>query len=185
MQQKHGLPAYEPRVSNNIEGGISATLQQSAFDGKLKKFELVIEKGEVDMLSLIMIKKEAINQHVQNGPHKFQLQGKIGLVKFVDEDDQSHKTILFVNTAMYHLYFGGVSDETISEMVEQMANIIIKFGSHRSGWVIDEISRANICLAKLSPIRAGSYIPLPPYLKKHKRNLVNVHITSDHNCFLF
>ena len=56
------------------------------------------------MLSLIMHKKEVINQlisdHVQIGPHKFQLQGKIGLVMFAEEDNQSHKTTLFVNTAM-------------------------------------------------------------------------------------
>ena len=44
MPQKHGLPACEYKVSKNIEGAISATLQQSAFDGKLKKFELLIEK---------------------------------------------------------------------------------------------------------------------------------------------
>ena len=44
MQLEHGLPAYEPKVSNNIECGISATFKQNAFDGKLKKFELVVEK---------------------------------------------------------------------------------------------------------------------------------------------
>ena len=47
------------------------------------------------MLSLIMNKREAISQlisdHVQNVPHSFQLQGEIGLVKFVEEDVQSHK----------------------------------------------------------------------------------------------
>ena len=42
MPQDHGLPACEPKVSNNIEGGISATIQQSSFAGKLKKLELVI-----------------------------------------------------------------------------------------------------------------------------------------------
>ena len=56
------------------------------------------------MLSLIMNKKEVINQlisdHVQNGPHQFQIQGEIGLVMFVEEDNQSHKTTIFVNTAM-------------------------------------------------------------------------------------
>ena len=52
QEQEHGLPAYKSKVSINIGGGISASLQQSAFDGKLKKFELVIEKGEVDTLSL-------------------------------------------------------------------------------------------------------------------------------------
>ena len=190
MQQKHGLPAYEPNVSNNIEGGISATLQQSAFDGKLKKFELEIEKEEVDMLSLKMNTKEAINQlisdHIQSGPHKFQLQGKIELVKFVEENDQSHKTTIFVNTAMYHLYFGGVSDETIRQMVDQIVKTITIIGYHGSGYVIDEISRVNICLAKnIPPFRAGSYIPLPPNLKKHKRNVVNAQNTLDHNCFLF
>ena len=122
-----------------------------------KKFELVIEKWEVDMLSLIMIKKEAINQlifnHVQNEPGKFQLQGGIGLVKFVEEDDQTHKTALFVNTAMYHLYFGGASDETISEMVDQMVNKITMFGSHVSGWVIDEKSRVSISPAHISRCR--------------------------------
>ena len=143
------------------------------------------------MLSLIMNKNEAINHlisdHVQNGPHKFQLQGEIGLVKFVDEDNQSHKTTLFVNTAMYHLYFGGVSDETISEAkwltkwLTQLPCLVF----HGSGWVIDEISRVNICLAKLSPIRAGSYIPLPPNLNKHRRNAVNAHNTSDYNFFLY
>ena len=68
MQQVHGLSACEPKVSITNDGGISATLKQSDFGGKLKKFELVIEKGEVDMLSLKMNEK--------NGPHKFQLQGK-------------------------------------------------------------------------------------------------------------
>ena len=71
------------------------------------------------MLSLIINEKEAINQlicdHVQKGPHKFQLQGEIGLVKFVEEDDQSHMTTLFVNTAMYHLYFGGVSVKALAK----------------------------------------------------------------------
>ena len=80
---------------------------------------------------------------------------------------------------------GGVSDETIREMVDKMLNTITMFGSHGREWVIDEISIFNFCLAKLSPIRAGSYIPLPPHVKKHKRNLVNVHNTSDHNCFLY
>ena len=95
-----------------------------------------------------MNKKEAMNQLIsdqdQNGSYKFQLQGEIWLVKFVEEDDQSHKTTLFVNTALYHFYFGGASDETISEMVDQMVNTITLFGSHGSGWVIDEISRVNL-----------------------------------------
>ena len=115
MQQMHGLPACGPKVSNNIEGGISATLQQRAFGGKLKRFELEMKKGEVDMLSLITNKKEEVDQlisdHVQFGPRR---NWEMGLVKFLEEDDQSHKTILFVNTAMYSLYFGGVTDETIS-----------------------------------------------------------------------
>ena len=104
-------------------------------------------------------------------------------MNFVKEDDQSHKTTLFVNTARYSLYFGGVTDETISEMVDQMVNTITLLGYHGSEYVIDEISRINICLAKLFPIRAGSYIPLPPNLKKQQINVVNVHNTSDHNCF--
>ena len=74
------------------------------------------------MLRLIMNKKEAINQlifdHVHNGPQKLELQGEIGLVKFVDEGDQSHRATLFVNTAMYNLHFRGVTDETISQMVD-------------------------------------------------------------------
>ena len=135
-----------------------------------------------------MNKKEAIYQlisdHVENGPHKFQLQGEIGLVKFVKEDDQSHKFTLFLQTVMYNLYFREVSDGTISETVDQMLNTITMFGSHGSGWVVDEISRINIFSAKLSPIRAGSYIPLPPILKKQQRSVVNFHNTSDHNCFL-
>ena len=173
MQQEHWLPPCKPKNSNNIEGGISATLQQSAFGGELKKFDLVLEKGDVDMLSLKMNKKEAINWLISDH--------EIGLVKFVKEDDQSHKTTLFVNTVMYHLFFGGVSVETISAMVDQMVNTITMFGSQGSGWMIDENSRVNICLAKLSPIRARSYIPLPPNLKKQQRNVLNVHNTSDHN----
>ena len=51
--------------------------------------------------------------------------------------------------------------------------------------MIDEISRVNIFLAKFFPIRAGSYIQLPPNLKKQQRNVVNVHNTSDRNCFLY
>ena len=89
------------------------------------------------MLRLIMNMKEAINQlisdHVQNAPHQFQLQGKFALVKFVEEDDQFHMTTSIVTTAMYNLYFGGVTNETTSEIIDQMVNTITIFGFHRSG----------------------------------------------------
>ena len=106
-------------------------------------------------------------------------------MKFLQEDDQSHKITLFVNTAIYNLYLGGVSDPTISETVDQMLKTVTMFGSHESGWVTDEISRVNIFLVKLSPIRAGSYIPLLPNWKKQQRNVMKVDKTSDHSCYLF
>ena len=53
-------------------------------------------------------------------------------MKFVEEEDKSHKTILIVNIAMYNLYFGGATDGTISEMVDQRVNTITMFISHGS-----------------------------------------------------
>ena len=58
------------------------------------------------MLSLIMNKKEEINQlisdHVENGPHKFQLQGEIGLPPNLKK--QQRNVVNFHNTSDHNCF---------------------------------------------------------------------------------
>ena len=88
-----------------------------------------------------------------------------------DEEPNVEKITHFLNTEMVRVNYGGLEQGQYIEMIEHMLNSINCFASHGSGWIIERISKVTINFAKLSPMRAGSYLPLPLGLKKQNFNL--------------
>ena len=86
---------------------------------------------------------------------------------------------------MVRVNYGGLKQGRYIEMIEHMLNSINCFASHGSGWIIERISKVTIKFAKPSPMRAGSYLPLPLGLKKQNFNLVNIETKTNDKCFLY
>ena len=170
------------------------TESQTAFNGNLKKYQLNFDENEIDLLDFMMRNKEVINDFIcedsQNGSIKVQFSVEVSLMKHLtvenDEEPNVEKTTLFLNTEMVRVNYGGLEQRQYIEMIEHMLNSINCFAaSHGSGWIIERISKVNINFAKLSPMRAGSYLPLPLGLKKQNFNLVNIQTKTNDICFLF
>ena len=51
-----------------------------------------------------------------------------------------------------------------------------------SGWVFHAVTKLDITLAKLRPLRGGSYLPLPDCIKK-KEAIINMKNFKDDECF--
>ena len=77
-----------------------------------------------------------------------------------------------------------MTDDEFWENVEKMLNTISTFTSEGSGWRFSRLLAFELKFARFSPIRAGSYIALPPkYVSE--QNLLNINNINDPNCFLY
>ena len=169
------------------------TESQTAFNGNLKKNQLNFDENEIDLLNFMMRNKEVIDdfifEHSQNGSIKVKFSVEVSLMKHPnvenDEEPNVEKITLFLNTEMVRVNYGGLEQGQYIEMIEHMLNSINCFASHGRGWIIERISKVTINFAKMSPMRAGSYLPLPLGLKKQNFNIVNIEIKTNDKCFLY
>ena len=152
------------------------TESQTAFNGNLKKYQINFDENEIDLLDFMMRNEELIDdfifEHSQNGSIKVQFAVEVSLMKHLTvenhEEPNVEKVTLFLNTEIVLVNYGGLEQGQNIEMIEHMLNSINCFASHGSGWIIERISKVTINFPKLSPMRAGSYLPLPLGLKKQE-----------------
>ena len=141
----------------------------------------------------MMRNKELIDdyifEHLQNGSIKVPFSVEVSLMKHPtvenDEEPNVEKITFFLNTEMARVNYGGLEQGQYIEMIEHMLNSINCFASHGSGWITERISKVTINFAKLSPMRAGSYLLLPLGLKKQNFNLVNIKTKTNDKGFLY
>ena len=92
-------------------------------------------------------------------PQKAQFCATIELTKPVDEESPKtsadHITI-FANSKPHRVDLPGLSNESFSEITEQMILALNNFSSHGSGWPINEIKNVELRLAKTKPIQLSS-----------------------------
>ena len=156
--------------------GTSTAPTESAFRGKLRRYELSVREDELDLMNVIMRNKEEIDalidERVQEGPCKFQLHLNVSMIKFSSDTNETgdgelchEKTMLYLNSKMINVFFNGIEKATYLESIEHMVNDINMFASHGSGWIVERIEKLAVSFAAFSPIRVGSYIDLPDSLK--------------------
>ena len=85
-----------------------------------------------------------------------------------DEEPNVEKITLFLNTEMVRVNYGGLEQGQYIEMIEHMLNSVNCFASHGNWRIIERISKVTTNFVKLSPMRAGCYLPLPLGLKKNR-----------------
>ena len=163
MSKNHQVPIW----TTGNEVGTSTAPTESAFRGKLRRYELSVGEDELDLMKVIMRIKEEIDalidERVQEGTCKFQLHVEVSVRKFSNDTNETgdgelrhEKTRLYLNSKMINVFFNGIEKETYLEMIEHMVNAINTFASHGSGWIVERIEKLAVSFAALSPIRAGS-----------------------------
>ena len=188
MLKKHALPVWD-----GIETTSSSAPTESAFRGKLRRYDLKVGEKEMDLLQVMMQNKEEIDalilERVKEGPNKVQFHVEVGMIKIptVQDGDSGNfeRTMLFLNTKTLTVYFEGIAGVQFLELIEQMVNQVNSFSSHGSGWIIDRIEKLQISFAAFSPIRAGSYLELPDALSAASTLLTNINTKDDDRCFLY
>ena len=65
---------------------------------------------------------------------------------------------------------------------QEILNVIDKWVSERSGWVIDQIDSHYINVTLYKPLNGSSYIELPMDLRNSKKGLINMK-NEDEECF--
>ena len=65
---------------------------------------------------------------------------------------------------------------------QEILNVIDKWVSEGSGWVIDRIDSHYINVTTYQPLHRSSYIELPVKLRNSKKGLINIK-NNDNECF--
>ncbi len=180
MSEEHGLPIWtETRDENSY---IKPT--HTAFNGSLRFYDLPVNEEEIDLLELLIRRKEEIESiidlNVSQGPHKVQFVAEVVLKKPIADSEEDERIRIFANSSMTPVFADGLSDDQFFTMTEQMILVIHNFASHGSGWILETIDRLTIKAVRFSPIRPGSHLRTPTELKEAP--LINIQ-SKDGRCF--
>ena len=149
MNNKHGLPVWPASTAASTIGSnddnttpdqphrhLRSTLTpaQTAFNGSLKKFDLNFKEEETDLLDFLMWKKEIIDDlvfgHHQQRSTQMQRSVEERMIKHTSgEEEEPGKTMLYLNTDMVRVDYGGLERGQFVEMIEHMLNTINCFAS--------------------------------------------------------
>ena len=187
LLKKHALPFWD-----GIETMSSADPTESAFRGKLHRYDIKLGEKEMDLLQVMMQNKEEIDalilERVKEEPNKVPFHVEVGMIKTptVQDGDSGNfeRTMVFLNTKTLTVYFEGIAGDQFLELIEHMVNQVNSFSSHGSGWIIDRIEKLQISFAAFSSIRAGSDLELPDALSAGSTLLTNINTKDDDRCFL-
>ena len=92
-----------------------------------------------------------------------------------------YKTAFFNGKAKTIIKANDIEHELIMSR-QEILNVIDKWVSEGSGWVIDRIDSHYINVTTYTPLHGSSYIELPTQLKNPKKGLINIK-NKDDECF--
>ena len=92
-----------------------------------------------------------------------------------------YKTAFFNGKAKTIIKANDIEHE-LSMARQEILNVIDKWVSEGSGWVIDRIDSHYINVTTYTPLHGSSYIELPTELKNPKKGLINIR-NKDDKCF--
>ena len=73
-------------------------------------------------------------------------------------------------------------EKQLQEACSKILDSLAIYQKEGSGWILDEILHLDFNLAKYTPLKGSSYIPLPKKLK-NKKAIINIK-NSDNKCFM-
>ena len=157
---------------------------ESASIRNLRWYDLKVGEKEMDLLQVMMQKKEEIDALILETVNSM---WKWGWSKNSHYVIQGHwkiwKDILFSKAST--VYFEGIAGDQYLELIKDMVDQVKSFYSHGSGWTIDRIEKLQINFAAFAPKRAGSYLELSDAVSAASALLTNINTKDDNRCFLY
>lgn len=188
QQQQQGGAAKRPRLSaatatastsSNINPAVAAARKKSALNGAVQVQEWAFGRRDRDPRVVL----EGLQGEVV-AAIKPQTKWYVTLqVRFRRDtpDGANFCSPAFRNKALITL-----GAETAGEQYEEASTAILKhieaFELKGSGWVVENVEKAELHSVRYRPLAASSYLPTPPALDNAKKGLVNVQ-NQDQKCF--
>ena len=136
---------------------------------------LIDPRVSLDLLSPLV--KEKLMETLKDlGSFKFQIGLRVSLRK-----EKADKIVEYATPDFRHRQVVVQSPEDIAIPVESIMENIEKWTSKHSGWIIEEITTVWLDVAKYAPLKGGSWIDSPNFIK-NKRATINVR-NEDDKCF--
>lgn len=125
--------------------------------------------------SVIQLIKKSLSQH-----KALKVNLEIFVAYYLPKDDQ--KSIKSFNIQYEAIFQNTDLVKFYQDCVDKIIQKCSEFELSESGWSIDSISHLELNINKYNPLRAGTYVKLPPKIRNTK-SCLNIQNTDD-NCFL-
>ena len=155
-----------------------------------KSFEVaiisIIDPAKQLNYTSIDIKRELIRQLISNRGIKVNMTLKILMKKQKIEDGEV--SYIFqepdFNSSIFTIMNSDQIMDSLDRASEEINNVIAKWLSEGSGWVVEEIKHHYFNIVKYIPLRGSSYIPLPVELRNSMKGLITLK-NNDQKCALY
>ena len=176
-------PTQSAPPSTIVQTGSGATLQDSAFNGKVSIYRTDLKKQldlTVELLqdSFTIILNEKKEQGVKCILSLFVVFCK------ADKEEEVTDPPIVIKSDVFACLSSTDVNKKLSAACEQIKERIDEFVRNGSGWVIHHFVRIDLGLLKYDPLKASSYVKLPDVLRR-KHACVNVRNLEDNKCFLW
>ena len=171
------------QAKKEYENGI--ILEKSALPNFAEKY-VIDGEPEIVPKRFFEEKRELILQFFKNHRNT-----KVRMILICEMDQQQfikgkirpvfqHSTVYFQSKTYTNIE---ETNEYDSHMIEEILEKINNYQNNGSGWYFKEIISLEIHIVEYKPMRGGSYIPLPEFIKK-KNAIINIK-NKDDKCFLW
>ena len=161
-----------------------------ALKGHAKSYGIELQDN-LNLLNHFTKTKELVESHLEN------LLKDMKGFKFIETlevtfekdsiDSKTGKRVSIYKTAFFNgkaktIIKANDIEHELSMSRQEILNVIDKWVSEGSGWVIDRIDSHYINVTTYTPLHGSSYIELPTQLKNPKKGLINIK-NKDDECF--
>lgn len=157
---------------------------RTAFGGRLVSYKVVGEQTHLSVPDFMAEVSGSVRDLISHEIHKhgqvkvnFEL---YGLYYLASQDIRDIKSF-FTNNII------ACASSSLSDIYSEFTNILevksSEFLERESGWILERFLHLEVNINKFNPLRASSYIPLPPSIVK-KKAVINVK-NNDEFCFAY
>lgn len=128
------------------------------------------------------VEKELISQREKHRSIKWNVIGRVEMVKDVDNGEQE-KTIPHFRSKNVISLPGENNDHNINEAFQGVNSALEEFVNHGSNWTVNKVMSLEVNTVKYSPISGSSYMELPRKIQ-FTGGIINIR-NKDQKCFLW
>ena len=185
-------PILQPEEKEHIKNAPIPKIRElnRALKGHAKSYDIELQ-GNLNPLNHFTKTKALVESHLESllkdmKGFKF-IETLEVMVEKENIDSKTGKRVSIYKTAFFNgkaKKFSEANDiePELSMSRQEILNVIDKWVSDGSGWVIDQVDSHYINITTYQPLHGSSYIGLPAKLRNSKKELINIK-NKDNECF--